>query len=270
MTVGADRGGTVVTLDDVLAAVAARVSVPAGVHRRARPTTAGSVLRRLVADRARRSMRRSIATTRAGAGHATTRRWRPRCSSRPTPSGSPAWPWRPTPSGFQCPTASPDVDGDPHRPPPARRGRLPRSEQLDTPEARSAWPPRSSTATCAPFVDAVRGRDHRWASACCGATSPPRARRSFRAVRVGRADGAAVRERAEAFFAAAEPWLGGLGRFTVVDRRPRRDGWFWDRTSCCLWYQASAGSTVRRLQPHRRRATCEARRRRASCQEADS
>ena len=66
--------------------------------------------------------------------------------------------------------------------------------------------------------------------------------RVFRAIEgaegVDRAD---VRLRAAAFFDAARPWLDGLGGFETVIVEDR-DGWFWNRTSCCLWYQASGGS----------------------------
>ncbi len=54
----------------------------------------------------------------------------------------------------------------------------------------------------------------------------------------------AVRERAQAFFEVQEVrrWLGGTGRFEVVEAGAGggagADGWFWTRTSCCLWYQA--------------------------------
>lgn len=66
---------------------------------------------------------------------------------------------------------------------------------------------------------------------------------AFRAVEGETADEdrADVRSRADAFFAAAEPWLAGLGQFVVVDGATR-SGWYWERTNCCLWYQASGGS----------------------------
>jgi ferric iron reductase protein FhuF len=91
----------------------------------------------------------------------------------------------------------------------------------------------------APLVAAVRaevrvGERMLWgnvAAACAVA---------FRAVESSGTDRVAVRARADAFMAAARPWLDGLGGFStiVVDDR---DGWFWTRTSCCLWYQASGG-----------------------------
>ena len=53
---------------------------------------------------------------------------------------------------------------------------------------------------------------------------------------------AAVRDRADAFFAAAEPWLGGLGEWSTLEV-PGALGWYWTRTSCCLWYQTDSGFT---------------------------
>jgi ferric iron reductase protein FhuF len=49
-----------------------------------------------------------------------------------------------------------------------------------------------------------------------------------------------VRTRADAFMAAT-PSFAGLGQFNVV-RAGTREGWYWDRTSCCLWFRAAAGS----------------------------
>lgn len=66
--------------------------------------------------------------------------------------------------------------------------------------------------------------------------------RVFRAIEsAGGVDAAHVRDRADGFFAAARPWLDGLGRFETVVTGDR-EGWFWTRTSCCLWYQASGGA----------------------------
>jgi ferric iron reductase protein FhuF len=63
---------------------------------------------------------------------------------------------------------------------------------------------------------------------------------AFRAVESSGADAAAVRERAEAFVAASGARFDGLGGFTTLTVGDRT-GWFWDRTSCCLWYKASGG-----------------------------
>jgi hypothetical protein len=49
-----------------------------------------------------------------------------------------------------------------------------------------------------------------------------------------------VRDRGEAFVAAV-PRFAGLGTFVTVGQGAAH-GWYWDRTNCCLWYQASAGS----------------------------
>jgi ferric iron reductase protein FhuF len=51
----------------------------------------------------------------------------------------------------------------------------------------------------------------------------------------------AIRDSADAFFAAASPQLAGLGEFVLVDG-PDRQGWFWQRTNCCLWYQTADGT----------------------------
>ena len=67
------------------------------------------------------------------------------------------------------------------------------------------------------------------------------------------AERASIRRRAEAFFAAprARRWLEGAGRFervTSASPDPSQgggavDGWYWTRSSCCLWYQAPGSST---------------------------
>lgn len=89
------------------------------------------------------------------------------------------------------------------------------------------------------FVDAVHGAFRvgerlLWgnvASSCATA---------FRAVESSGADSARVRDRAGEFFAAARGCFDGLGEFTTV-RHAGRDGWFWDRTSCCLWFRTTSG-----------------------------
>jgi iron complex transport system ATP-binding protein len=47
-----------------------------------------------------------------------------------------------------------------------------------------------------------------------------------------------IRARAEAFMRATPPFE-GLGAFTVV-RSGNHEGWYWDRTSCCLWFRTPA------------------------------
>jgi cobalamin transport system ATP-binding protein len=93
-----------------------------------------------------------------------------------------------------------------------------------------------------PFVDAVHGGFRvgerlLWgnvASSCATA---------FRALESGDgvADPQAVRTRAVAFVDAAGEVFAGLGGFTTV-AVGAREGWYWDRTNCCLWYRTSGGS----------------------------
>lgn len=92
----------------------------------------------------------------------------------------------------------------------------------------------------APFIAAVRkeitvGERLLWgnvATSCAVA---------FRAVEgESGAEAPAIRAAADAFFAAATEWLDGLGGFITLSGA-QRDGWFWERTNCCLWYQASGG-----------------------------
>lgn len=93
----------------------------------------------------------------------------------------------------------------------------------------------------APFHAAIRGQITIGERLLWGNAASSIAR-VFRAIEsAGGVEAARVRERADGFFAAARPWLGGLGRFETVVAGGR-DGWFWTRTSCCLWYQASGGS----------------------------
>lgn len=51
-----------------------------------------------------------------------------------------------------------------------------------------------------------------------------------------------IHQRADAFLLAAAPWLNGLGAFETIVT-PVRTGWYWNRTSCCLWYAAVGGTT---------------------------
>jgi ferric iron reductase protein FhuF len=91
---------------------------------------------------------------------------------------------------------------------------------------------------CAPLVAAVHatytvGERLLWgnvASSCAAV---------FRALESSGADVAAVRARAEQFMDAA-PAFAGLGRFTIV-RAGDHEGWFWDRSSCCLWFRTASG-----------------------------
>jgi ferric iron reductase protein FhuF len=63
----------------------------------------------------------------------------------------------------------------------------------------------------------------------------------FRAVESSGVDREPVRERAVAFVDACAPWFADLGRFNVV-RDGGREGWYWDRTNCCLWFRTTSGS----------------------------
>jgi ferric iron reductase protein FhuF len=45
-----------------------------------------------------------------------------------------------------------------------------------------------------------------------------------------------IRDRADAFFAAARPEVAGGGRLVHLGRR-----WAWERKSCCLWYLTDSG-----------------------------
>jgi iron complex transport system ATP-binding protein len=47
-----------------------------------------------------------------------------------------------------------------------------------------------------------------------------------------------VRSRAESFMSVTDSF-DGLGAFTTV-RAGDREGWYWDRTSCCLWFRTPA------------------------------
>jgi ferric iron reductase protein FhuF len=92
----------------------------------------------------------------------------------------------------------------------------------------------------APFVAAVRattriGERLLWGNAAASIAA------IFRAVQgVGPTGDPEVRVRARELFAAA-PHLDGLGDYTCIEV-PRALGWYWDRTSCCLWYQTTSGA----------------------------
>ncbi len=58
---------------------------------------------------------------------------------------------------------------------------------------------------------------------------------AFRALEPSRAE----RARATEFMDACAPWFGDVGTFT--DELAGRQGWFWDRTSCCLWFRTASG-----------------------------
>ena len=55
-------------------------------------------------------------------------------------------------------------------------------------------------------------------------------------------DSARARANAEEFIRAAQPWFAETGSFKERLARSEYQGWYWDRTSCCLWFQtAEAG-----------------------------
>jgi len=91
----------------------------------------------------------------------------------------------------------------------------------------------------APFVEAVHdrftvGRRLLWGNVAASCAT------AFRAVEGASDEKRAIRDRAGAFIDAASPWFDGLGAFTTV-RVGEHEGWFWDRTNCCLWYQTASG-----------------------------
>ena len=62
----------------------------------------------------------------------------------------------------------------------------------------------------------------------------------FRAVQGSGLGDPDVRSRAEQFEQVTSPWLDGLGAWSTLSV-PDAIGWYWDRTSCCLWYQTTSG-----------------------------
>lgn len=81
---------------------------------------------------------------------------------------------------------------------------------------------------------------------------------AFRAVESSGADSGRVRDRADEFFAATGRCFDGLGAFTTL-RHAGHEGWYWDRTSCCLWFRTTSGqlcdncSLIDAAELHRRR-----------------
>jgi len=90
-----------------------------------------------------------------------------------------------------------------------------------------------------PFVDSVHrqfrvGERNLWGNvaAACAVV--------FRAIESSGVDRAVVRRRATVFFAACAPSFDGLGNFSVVEHAGG-EGWYWNRTSCCLWFRTTDG-----------------------------
>lgn len=95
-------------------------------------------------------------------------------------------------------------------------------------------------AHLAPFVAAVRATTHVGERLLWGNVAASLAT-VFRAVDAGPLGDADVRARAAEFERAAGPWLAGLGDYSTV-AAPHALGWYWTRTSCCLWYRTVGGS----------------------------
>ena len=92
-----------------------------------------------------------------------------------------------------------------------------------------------------PFVAAVRSRTRVGERLLWGNVAASIAT-IFRAVQsCGPFGDPAVRQRAGEFERAAQPWLDGLGGYTTLVTSNGL-GWYWDRTSCCLWYQTAEGA----------------------------
>jgi ferric iron reductase protein FhuF len=90
------------------------------------------------------------------------------------------------------------------------------------------------------FVDAVRsvvdvGERLLWGNAAASCAV------ALRAVEGAIADPLPVRADAEAFFALV-PEFAGLGGFVVLGAGDRQ-GWFYERTNCCLYYRTRAAVT---------------------------
>jgi ferric iron reductase protein FhuF len=91
----------------------------------------------------------------------------------------------------------------------------------------------------APFVAAVRARTRVGERLLWGNVAASLAT-IFRALDVAPRGDSGVRSRAGEFERAAGPWLDGLGSYSTIET-PEASGWYWNRTSCCLWYQTESG-----------------------------
>jgi ferric iron reductase protein FhuF len=90
-----------------------------------------------------------------------------------------------------------------------------------------------------PLIDAVRvGTDARIGERLLWGNVAAAAATAFRTMQG--CLGPSVEPLGEAFFALARPELQGLGSFCVVENGDRR-GWFWERTSCCLFDRLPQG-----------------------------
>ena len=192
-------------------------------------------------------------------GARPTPRWPPRCSPRPTPSGCRASPWRPTRSGCRSRPPRPAVTAvriarhrpaelailDPHVP--ADDGGRGSPAGWSTSTSRRSSPPSGPTTRI--------GERLLWGNVAASIAAV------FRAVESSGPAGDAERPgpRARRFFAAAAPGSTASGDYTCVEV-PGALGWYWDRTSCCLWYQTTSGAYCDDCSLHDP-PSCEARRR---------
>jgi ferric iron reductase protein FhuF len=108
-----------------------------------------------------------------------------------------------------------------------------------------------------PFVDAVHCRFRVGARLLWGNVASSCAA-ALRAVEGAVSTKTDVRERAHRFVTASAAWFDGTGAFTVVQSEGR-EGWYWDRANCCLWYQTAGArwcdncSLLTDAERHRRR-----------------
>ncbi|HEY1733858.1 MAG TPA: (2Fe-2S)-binding protein [Acidimicrobiales bacterium] len=96
------------------------------------------------------------------------------------------------------------------------------------------------------FLDALRagsrvGTRLLWGNVAASCAAAFRAVEGAARDRGDTAERAQIRRRAEDFFASARR-LEGTGRFEIVEAA-RRDGWYWTRTSCCLWFRLADAGT---------------------------
>jgi len=123
-----------------------------------------------------------------------------------------------------------------------------RSNRLGPPDDCGALAEALLADHLEPLVAAVRervriGERLLWGNIAASCAAAFRAAEGAARDQADHVERAAVRRRAERFFAAASPWLDGLGTFERVEVGDR-DGWFWTRTSCCLWFRvAERGAT---------------------------
>jgi hypothetical protein len=121
-----------------------------------------------------------------------------------------------------------------------------RSAQLGDPASPGALVTALFAGHLDPFSDLLRstarlGARLVWGNVAASCAAAFRAVEGAAADRRDLVERAAVRRRAEAFFAVG-PRLAGTGCFERVEGAGA-DGWFWTRTSCCLWFRVSGSAT---------------------------